>query len=86
MKATFFALTALTAFATAAPSINGMDQKTHERMQVARQSENDADGLLKRQGGCKQCIDNCKSIGGLGEAACKVVICAVEVCPGNGDG
>lgn len=94
MKATFFTLTALTAFAAATPSAMGMgkDTKPSDLLPegltpedlASKDFEDIADkkgvNLMRRQSGCKRCIDNCSSIGGLGESACKVVICAIEVC------
>lgn len=82
MKATFFALTALTAFAVAIPSAMGMDKDmkaedllpeglTPEDL-ASKDFEEIADkkgvNLMRRQDGCKRCIDNCASIGGLGES------------------
>lgn len=95
MKATFFALSALTAFAAATPSAMGMgkDIKASDLLPegltpedlASKDFEEIADkkgvNLMRREyTGCKRCIDNCNSIGGIGEAACKVTICAIEVC------
>ena len=95
MKATFFALSTLTAFAAAAvpAAMKGMQPSEmlpggltpEDLASTDFQGIADKKGvkLERRQEGCKRCIDNCNSIGGLGDAACKVVICAIEVCLGE---
>jgi hypothetical protein len=65
MKAALVLLSALASLGAASP---------------ARAVDLDARELTAEQArGCHQCIDNCEQIGGLGEAACKVLVCAIEV-------
>ena len=92
MKATFFTLSTLTAFATAAAPAAMKGMQPSELLPGGLTPEDlaspDFQGIAdkkgvtleRRQDGCKRCVDNCNSIGGLGDAACKVVICAIEVC------
>ena len=66
MKSVFVILSALAVFGAATPAPS-------EEL-IARGL-----ALVERQQGCHQCIDNCQAVGGIADAACKIVICAVQV-------
>ncbi|KAL2212886.1 hypothetical protein CC79DRAFT_1394065 [Sarocladium strictum] len=65
MKTAFVLFSALAALAAAAPAPS--DDLVARGLQ-----------LVKKETQCKDCIDNCRDIGGLGDEACKVVICAIQ--------
>lgn len=71
MKAALALVSALAAVAFAAPS---PDIEAAEAERVLRGVK-----VARDDNVCEDCIKRCQEIGGIGDAACKVVICAIQV-------